>query len=138
VSNRKEALAKAAIQAVGRIWAKTSKLKSNILLTLLKNKTLASKELNEMIIMSICKYVTSLKTPEQLEKNSPMVAMLTTLFVDIQNPNAQIALMKQFFKFGVNLQSYEPYLPCMMTEMLKRLRENFEKQVVDVKLLVNM
>lgn len=101
IFSKKEAVAKAAVRAVGKIWAKHSTLRKNILINLMKNKTLTNKSLNEEIVISICDFVETLKTPEQIEKQAPMIAMMTTFFVELENKNAQLILLKQFFKFIV-------------------------------------
>lgn len=124
-SNRRESVARAAIRAVGQLWAISSRLKSNILINLLKNKTMASTELNEEIIMSICNYLSSLKTEEQLQKNSPMVAMLTTLYQDINGKEAQLKLMTQFFRFGVG---HSPLTLDTLTMHYDRDAETHQRQ----------
>lgn len=101
VFNRKDSIAKAAIQSIGQIWSNTGLVKRNILVSLIKKKTLLSKSLNEEIIISICNFIQNLKTEERIKSEAHLIALMTTFFIELEDKRAQEILLNQFFKFVV-------------------------------------
>jgi hypothetical protein len=94
-------VAKTAVRVLGRLWAKHSHLKRNVLLNLLKNRSVSNKAVYEEVVKSVSEFLGSLNTIEQLEKHAPIVALLTTHLLELKDKKVQLILLAQFFKFIV-------------------------------------
>ena len=88
------------MRAIGEISEKIGSISTNILLKILKDDKI-SPALSSEAVISLTKYLSKQQSEERKKNQLPLVALLTTFLVDLENQEARKVLFYQIMSYTV-------------------------------------